>query len=67
MEAVDPNTTPNSNDVETALKLLKRHREHMMRSYHKNKDKRLAYAKSYYQKKKEKLKKEEEGEDTSSK
>lgn len=49
----------NANEVEVALRLLERHREAMMKSYHKNKDKRLAYAKSYYNKKKAEKKVEE--------
>ena len=49
----------NSSEYEIAMRLLERHRQQMMKSYHKNKDKRLAYAKSYYQKKKDQKKEEE--------
>ena len=57
MEA--PTMNENVNEVAVALRLLERHREAMMKSYHKNKDKRLAYAKSYYNKKKAEKKAEE--------
>lgn len=59
MEPTNPVPT-STNDMETAMRLLKRHREQMMKSYQKNKEKRLAYAKSYYQRKKEEKKKEED-------
>lgn len=45
--------TPTSTDIEVAMRMLESHRKAMMKSYYKNKEKRLAYAKSYYQKKKE--------------
>lgn len=52
-------STVNPKELETAMKMLEAHRKAMMKSYHKNKDKRLAYAKAYYNKKKEEKKKEE--------
>lgn len=51
---------PNTTEVAVALKLLERHREAMRKSYQKNKEKRLAYAKQYYNKKKEEKKAEVE-------
>jgi len=42
-----------ASEVAVALRLLERHREAMMKSYYKNKEKRLAYQKAYYKKKKE--------------
>ena len=58
--------TVNSKEIETAMRMLENHRKAMMKSYHKNKDKRLAYAKAYYNKKKEAKSKEEESQSSSS-